>query len=75
MTPKEALAMARGAAELYVTKGKKVFHFNMQKDKPDDGTLLGVLIGPSGNLRAPTFKVGKTMVVGFDEETYAKLLK
>lgn len=72
---KEALEMARGADELYATKGKKVFHFNMKKDKPDDNTLLAVLLGPSGNLRAPTFKVGKTLVVGFDAETYQKLLK
>jgi hypothetical protein len=43
---------------------------DLKKDKPSDETLTSVLIGPSGNLRAPTFRVGKTLVVGFHEETY-----
>ena len=72
---KEALELARKSDELYATKGKKVFHFNLKKDKPDDATLLNVLIGPSGNLRAPAFTVGKTLIVGFDQEMYQKLLK
>ncbi|MDB5392016.1 MAG: hypothetical protein JWM11_7662, partial [Planctomycetaceae bacterium] len=27
----------------------------------------------SGKLRAPTLKVGKTLIVGFDDETYRKV--
>jgi hypothetical protein len=30
--------------------------------------------GPTGNLRAPTLRVGRTLVVGFDEATYRKVL-
>ena len=32
------------------------------------------LLGPSGNLRAPTVRRGRTLVVGFDEATYAAQL-
>lgn len=32
------------------------------------------MLGPTGNLRAPTLRVGRTLVVGFDEETYRKVL-
>ena len=32
------------------------------------------MIGPSGNLRAPTLRVGKKILVGFDEESYEKVL-
>jgi len=34
-----------------------------------------VLIGPSGNLRAPAFRVGKKLIVGFDEETCRQVFK
>jgi hypothetical protein len=36
--------------------------------------LLQLLLGPSGNLRAPTIRVGKTLVVGFEAEMYGKIL-
>ena len=60
--------------EVYATKGKKVIHLDLKRDKPDRATLEGVLIGPSGNLRAPTLRRGRTLLVGFDEATYARVL-
>jgi hypothetical protein len=47
----------------------------MKKDKPDAETLAKLLVGPSGNLRAPTPRVGKTLVVGFNEEMYHEVFK
>ena len=70
---KEALALARTVNEIYAAKGKQVVHLNMKKDKPDAATLKKLLLGPTGNLRAPTLRKGKTLVVGFDEETYREL--
>jgi hypothetical protein len=32
------------------------------------------MIGPSGNLRAPTLRVGRRILVGFDEDSYRKVL-
>ena len=32
------------------------------------------LMGPTGNLRAPTLRIGDTLVVGFSEETYKEWL-
>jgi len=69
----EALAIVREADEIYATKGKKVIHLNLRKDKPDKAQLLALLLGPSGNLRAPTLRKGRTLVVGFDAATYEKL--
>ena len=66
----EALALARQAADIYVAKGKKVVHLNLKRDQPDDATLTKLLLGPTGNLRAPTLRRGKTLVVGFDRQTY-----
>ena len=59
--------------EVYAAKGKKVVYFNLKKDAPSDDELAKVLLGPTGNLRAPTLRKGKTLVVGFNEETYEKL--
>jgi len=35
-----------------------------------NGKMITQVIGPSGNLRAPTLKVGNSFVVGFNEELY-----
>ncbi len=70
-----ALDVLDGIDELYVAKGKKVERVDLRKGKPDRATLLGLLLGPTGNLRAPTLRKGKTLIVGFEEETYRKLFK
>lgn len=74
ITAAEAIALTKGVDEIYATKGKKVMHVVMAKDKPDADTLRGLLVGPSGNLRAPCLRTGRTLIVGFDEATYASLL-
>ena len=69
-----ALALARTMNDVYAAKGKKVVHLKMKKDKPDDETLTKLIVGPSGNLRAPAIRKGKTLIVGFHEETYEQLI-
>lgn len=73
--PKDAVRLAREADTVYVAKGKKVVTFDMKRAAPSDDELLAVMLGPTGNLRAPTWRKGRTLVVGFDEDTYAKVLK
>jgi arsenate reductase-like glutaredoxin family protein len=70
-----ALGVLDGVDELYVARGKKVQHVDLKQGRPDRATLLGLLLGPTGNLRAPTLRKGKTLIVGFEEETYKKLLR
>ena len=60
--------------ELYVAKGKKIVHVNLKREKPPRAELLGLLLGPTGNLRAPTLRKGRKLIVGFDEDTYKRLL-
>ncbi len=66
--PDEALVLAHSVSRIVVAKGKKVVDFNMKNNPPDDETVLKHLMGPSGNLRAPTIRRGKTLFVGFNEE-------
>src|SRR5438874_12815453 len=71
--PTEALALARSVKTVVVGRGKKVLRFDM-RDPPDETTLLSHLLGPSGNLRAPTLRLGNTLLVGFSEEAYREVL-
>lgn len=68
-----AIALARQMNEVYATKGKNVIHLDMRTN-PSDDEVAALVVGPSGNLRAPTLRRGKTLVVGFDAATYATLL-
>ena len=70
----DALALVKKASEVYVAKGRKVIRFDLNKDKPSDEELAKVLLGPTGNLRAPTLRTGKILIVGFDQDTYEKVL-
>ena len=74
MNTEEVLKLARRADQLYVSKGKTSTHFDLKRDKPTDQELLSVMLGPTGNLRAPTLLVGKALLVGFNEESYKKVL-
>jgi hypothetical protein len=46
----------------------------MQHAPPDEETLLAHLLGPTGNLRAPTLRKGKTLLVGFSADAYQAVL-
>ena len=69
-----ALGVLKDIDHLYVAKGKQVVHVDLKKTKPPRAELLSLLLGPTGNLRAPTVRKGRTLVVGFDPDTYSKLL-
>jgi len=72
---KEALALVQEVDEVYASKGKRVVHLDLKNEKPGKAALLGLLLGPTGNLRAPTLRKGRTLLVGFDEVAYAKVLR
>lgn len=71
---KEALDLTTSIKDLYVSKGKKVLHIDLSEQKPDAKELEKLMLGPTGNLRAPTIKSGKTLIVGFSDETYSSIL-
>lgn len=68
----DARALLKGASRLLVAKGKKLQTFDGAALKGDDA--VAAMLGPTGNLRAPTAKVGKTLVVGFSEDAYREAL-
>ena len=70
----EALALLKTANTLYVAKGKKVTCVDLKKDRPSDDELAKMMLGPTGNLRAPTVRRGKTLLVGFNTDMYTEVL-
>jgi arsenate reductase-like glutaredoxin family protein len=70
----EALALAKTANRIVIAKGKKHVVFDFKYDLLDDELLLAHLLGPTGNLRAPAVKVGKTLYVGFNEQAWEKVV-
>lgn len=71
---KDALALLDEADELVAARGKKVERIDLRQGRPARADVERLMLGPTGNLRAPTFRVGRTLVVGFDEQTYRALL-
>jgi len=70
----DAIKLTQEVAEVIAAKGKKVVRYNLAKDKPSREDLLAVMIGPSGNLRAPTLRKGKRLLIGFDPGAYSEVL-
>lgn len=63
--------MARAARKIVVAKGKKVSEF---AGGSADGDAVDAMLGPTGNLRAPTIRAGTTVLVGFNEDVFAEHL-
>ena len=65
------MVFLKAASTLHVAKGKKLSEFKGGA-KPEKDAVAAML-GPTGNLRAPTIVRGKTLVVGFNEDLFAEL--
>lgn len=72
--PDQAMELTRNVSEVFAVKGKKIIRFHLPRDKPSRDDLLSVLLGPSGNLRAPTLRIGKKLLIGFDATVYSEVL-
>ena len=64
--------MAKQASLVVVAKGKKVSEFKPGGKAGKD--VVDAMLGPTGNLRAPTIRSGKTLLVGFNEDVYSDVL-
>ncbi len=53
---------------MVVAKGKKVDIFSTGGKAPK--ACVDAMLGPTGNLRAPCIRTGKTVVVGFNDEAF-----
>ena len=66
----DAKALLQGASTLIVAKGKKGNTFSVGGRIPT--AAVDAMRGPTGNLRAPTVRAGKTLVVGFNDGVFTE---
>ena len=69
-----AVQLIQTASRVIAIKGKKVLDFSLKKSQTPGDDLVAAVIGPSGNLRAPAIRKGKTLIVGFHPDAYGELV-
>ncbi len=65
----DAEALLAGAETIYVARGRK--QTELPASEPGAADLM---LGPTGNLRAPVVRVGSTLIVGYHEEALNQVL-
>ena len=65
--------MARAVHRLVAAKGKKVTTLDLQSAPPADDVLAGLMLGPTGNLRAPMIRVGQTILIGYNDQAFTDI--
>ena len=66
----EAIALARDANVVLVSRGKKLLEFD---SSATDDELAQVILGRSGTLRAPAIRAGDIFIVGYNEAGYTRV--
>ena len=60
--------------ELRVAKGKKIVLVDLSAaDRPPDEELVKLMVSRWGKLRAPTMRVGTTLVIGYNQDILASV--
>ena len=68
---KAAWEMLQSSSLIRTGKGNKTNVWNPSIDAKEE--ILKDVIGPSGNLRAPAWRVGTEFIVGFNPELYQEM--
>jgi arsenate reductase-like glutaredoxin family protein len=70
----ESFRLARQMDGIYATRKKLVVYLNLRVRRPDARAVARLILSPSGCLRAPAMRVGKTLVVGYHEPVFRDVL-
>lgn len=57
---------------MIVTSGKKILEFDSLADNEE---MIKKIMGRSGNLRAPSLRIGSELYVGYNEELYSRFTR
>ena len=72
LSRKDAEEIAKSASRVIVARGKRVAEFETAGKAPK--AAIDAMLGPTGNLRAPLVRSGKTVLVGFNDEAWTRNL-
>ncbi len=67
----EAWKIFQNADNVHVGRGRKTVVYSPEAASKEE--LLKVSLGRTGNLRAPTLRVGKNVYVGYNDAMYEEL--
>lgn len=70
---KDLDALFRGGTKLIAVRGKKSQTFDLKKGGFERADFEKSVLGPTGNLRAPAMRLGKTWLIGYGEDTYDEI--
>ena len=68
----DAVSLAAQCDTVIVSRGKKVTTFEVSGSPGEDA--VSAMLGPTGNLRAPLVRSGRTLLVGFNQAQYEAVL-
>lgn len=70
----ELKTLFAGAQSVTVSRGAKSAALDLAAAPPGSAAFAEAVLGPTGNLRAPTARLGKRWLVGFGEASWAAAL-
>ena len=70
----DVLDLLDGVHQLYIARGKKILHIDLNAERPLDEDLVALLSSRFGKLRAPTMRSGDRLLVGYNADMLATLL-
>ena len=65
--------VVKGAKTVLVSNGRSVARFDLSSRTCDRGDMFARMVGPTGNLRAPTLKRNGLVVCGFHADSMREL--
>lgn len=73
--PSALADVVKGAKTVLVSNGRSVARFELAPGSRQRGEMFARMVGPTGNLRAPTLKRGGLVVVGYHADSLKELVK
>ncbi len=64
----EAESLLDKALKIIILKGKKTNFFDIKNEKK--ASIIPFMLGPTGNLRAPTIIYKNLIIIGFNEDKF-----
>jgi len=73
MTIDDVWPVLKSAENVFVASGKKTLEYTPSDSNKEE--LITKATGRTGNLRAPTVRIGRDLYIGFNQEMYEHLFK
>jgi hypothetical protein len=68
------LELLDGIDQVWIAKGRKIVRYDLNESRPSDEELLSHMLGRSGKLRAPTSRIGRRLLVGYNADLLGEAL-